>query len=888
MLFNRVAIRNFRRLQQPIRIEGLGPGLNVIAGDNEEGKSTVLRALRAALFDRHTLSGNAAAAFQPYGSQVRPEVELEFTLADKHYQLSKGFCQRPSADLIGPDGQHSGPAAEDRLKELLGFEHPDRGPADARHHGTWGMLWIEQGTAFAPLLHNERSKRTLQTTLEAEVGDILGGQQGHAILESVRSAYATFFTKTGRPRGEYSESKKNIETLVAELAEVEAKLQAYESKVDQLQRQREDLRRWDKDQIIDTQTAKLQQAEQAWAALDGLREAVGRAESAQELAASELRGAQARSQQRDSQIQALKRLDEKCAELQRQLEAAQSAAQEQQPQLDQLTTAAQSATAAAAAAQERVNAAEAAQRRQELSRLLAGLRKRLQAAASAAKVGNSAQADAEAIKATPKALETLRLLSQRLFTAQAQLAAGSPEVRFDLQVGVQHHGQPVTPGEPFVVSEETQFSLGELGSITIRPSGKDFAQATQQVQKLRQQLQQQLAQLDAPTLAAAEKALARRQELLQTAATQKELLAAHAPDGVAALEADIARQESELQRLGKTNDSNLNDPQALAEQLQAARAELEAATATAASAATALQDAQEQAAAAKNQLFELRTQLSTQQAEQQRWRELLEDARSRETDDALATALAVADATAKVAATQLQHAKTELTAAEPERLQLELEKARDTLALSKKRYAELQRTTRELQIELQSLGQTGLGERRQELQAELAQAEIHANHLEREAQSLRVLYETLEDCAREAGETFLAPVIERIQPYLRLLMPDAELLLDSDLQLTGIRRNGIDEPFDGLSIGTREQLAVITRLAFADLLHEQGQPVVVIMDDALVYADEARFERMQLILRQAAERYQILILTCRERDYLDLGAPIIRLADCREMAVATA
>src|SRR5690606_19372033 len=99
-LFKRVAIRNFRRLQQPISISGLAAGLNVIAGDNEEGKSTVLRALRAALFDKHTLTGNAANAFQPYGSQVRPEVEVDFLLRGGEFRLSKGFCQKPSADLV--------------------------------------------------------------------------------------------------------------------------------------------------------------------------------------------------------------------------------------------------------------------------------------------------------------------------------------------------------------------------------------------------------------------------------------------------------------------------------------------------------------------------------------------------------------------------------------------------------------------------------------------------------------------------------------------------------------------------------------------------------------------------------------------------------------------
>jgi hypothetical protein len=39
---------------------------------------------------------------------------------------------------------------------------------------------------------------------------------------------------------------------------------------------------------------------------------------------------------------------------------------------------------------------------------------------------------------------------------------------------------------------------------------------------------------------------------------------------------------------------------------------------------------------------------------------------------------------------------------------------------------------------------------------------------------------------------------------------------------------------------------------------------------------------MQPMLRRAAERLQVIILTCRERDYLSLGVPIIRLADCKQ------
>ena len=80
--------------------------------------------------------------------------------------------------------------------------------------------------------------------------------------------------------------------------------------------------------------------------------------------------------------------------------------------------------------------------------------------------------------------------------------------------------------------------------------------------------------------------------------------------------------------------------------------------------------------------------------------------------------------------------------------------------------------------------------------------------------------------------------------------------------------------FDSLSRGTQEQLAILVRLAFADLLAEQQQPVSVMLDDALAYSDTERLERMKFILNKAAQKFQVLVLTCRETDYLSLGAPM--------------
>jgi len=78
-------------------------------------------------------------------------------------------------------------------------------------------------------------------------------------------------------------------------------------------------------------------------------------------------------------------------------------------------------------------------------------------------------------------------------------------------------------------------------------------------------------------------------------------------------------------------------------------------------------------------------------------------------------------------------------------------------------------------------------------------------------------------------------------------------------------------------MGAREQVAVITRLALADILKSSNLPSAVILDDALVNSDEKRLKRMHLVLRKAAENLQVLILTCRERDFLTIGGKLVRI-----------
>ncbi|MEO1001386.1 MAG: hypothetical protein AAFW69_12420, partial [Pseudomonadota bacterium] len=108
------------------------------------------------------------------------------------------------------------------------------------------------------------------------------------------------------------------------------------------------------------------------------------------------------------------------------------------------------------------------------------------------------------------------------------------------------------------------------------------------------------------------------------------------------------------------------------------------------------------------------------------------------------------------------------------------------------------------------------------------------------------------------------------------LWEDAELRWSDDTLLPeALVRRGTEEPIDILSGGTQEQIAFLVRLAFARLLAASGRHAPLILDDALVYSDDDRIERMFDALQGAAEDLQILVLTCRQRAFRNLGAPTL-------------
>ena len=137
MQLTRLRIAELRRFRAPFELAGIQPGLNIFTGPNEAGKSTVVRAIRAAFFERHR--STSVEDLRPYGdSAATPVVELDFDIAGTPYRLTKSFLHKKRCELQWGGERFDGADAEDKLADLLGFQHAVAQGGGAEHTTTVG------------------------------------------------------------------------------------------------------------------------------------------------------------------------------------------------------------------------------------------------------------------------------------------------------------------------------------------------------------------------------------------------------------------------------------------------------------------------------------------------------------------------------------------------------------------------------------------------------------------------------------------------------------------------------------------------------------------------------------------------------------------------------
>lgn len=210
-----------------------------------------------------------------------------------------------------------------------------------------------------------------------------------------------------------------------------------------------------------------------------------------------------------------------------------------------------------------------------------------------------------------------------------------------------------------------------------------------------------------------------------------------------------------------------------------------------------------------------------------------------------------------------------------------------TLARTRSVVEAATREIQQLHVELAGLNaridaraQEAVEEELAEVTGSLATAKGEVARFEREVSALTRLRDTLEEARQAAREHYFEPIMRELKPLLTLLFEDAEIDFDDETLLPrSIRRKGQTEEIERLSGGMREQLAVLTRLAFARLLARDGRPTPVILDDALVYSDDDRIERMFDALHRQARDQQIIVFSCRQRAFSALGGNALNVTD---------
>lgn len=884
MLFRRIAVRNFKKLLSPIVLDGLSEGATIIAGDNEEGKSTLVHAIRTGLFERHNLTGKAAEAMQPYGSSVRPEVELEFEFNGKTYLIRKGFAQRSFAHLKTPDGQFEGQAAEERLAELLRFKVPDRGESKPDHRGILGLFWLEQGRALEGLGFGETGRSTLRASLEEEVGDVLGGTRGRKLLEAAKAKRNNLLTATGKATGPLREAINEAATAEARVKEYEAKREEYERDIGELEKLRRDLATIERDRVLERARDDLVKAEEQVRAIEDLRQKDEAAGHEAALAKAELGNVSNRWTRREELIDVLANAQCALGSSRQSLALLEMGTNDFVLRADTARASLLAAEEARSDAEARLGKSQAQARAEELNKEIGDLERRLKEVERLTAQRNEARESLSRIKIDKNLFERIQSLEAAVREARAALSTIATRIRFlpSADQAITGSGKAVRAGEDVTVVEPTQFALEGFGTIEVAPGASELADRRKTLENTEHALQNALAAAAIESVAQAKAQFAARTELEARIGEETTLVKAHAPEGIDALRAShrdrIDTRKRLSEKLHSSTLADVSDPETEAFALQTTKAAEAAARAKLDAALKAQQEHAKETAVARAKAA----------AAEENFRAAMEDLEAARRDAADAELIARLDHAREVLAAKENHrAETErkLAAANPEEVELRRKRAEATLQHVRSEKDRLLKQQIALESRLMALGQPGVGEHLDIARGELAQAITRRDRLQTEANAWALLVTSLEQAEREAKEAFLEPVIKRVDPFLRLLLPGAAVSLDEEtLEITGVVRDGRDERFDSLSGGMREQLSVLVRLAFAVYLREKGYPAAVILDDALVYADDSRFERMQLALRKAAETIQVLVLTCRARDWRSFGAPIRRLGESRTKA----
>ena len=860
MKLHRLVLTNYRGIAHR-EIEFPDHGVVVVSGANEVGKSSMIEALDLLLESRDRSTKKEVKQVKPTNSDVGSEVSAEISCGPYRFVYRKRFhkkCETELTVLTPRREQLTGDEAHERVRAIL---------AETVDNDLWHAQRVLQATSTTAV--DLSGCDALSRALDVAAGDdaALSGTEP-LLIERIDTEYGRYFTLTGRPTGGWSAAISRLADTEAAVAECAAAVAEVDERVC-------------RHSVLTEQVAELSQQRiaagprlaAARAAADRIAELTNQAREAKLVADAAAATGFAAAAAHNGRVRLLTEIETRTATV-------AAAEAEAKQAADAQSTARADAEASAAAAENAAQVLTDLQRRAESARRTVDqLADREEADRMSARLTKIAaiERDRDRLGAELSTIAVNEELLGRIEDAAAavdriggQLALTSAGVEFtaaaDIELAAGDQRVSLSAGESWSITAIGPTTVEVPGVLTARVTpGATTLDVQAKYAAAQQELTAALAAADVVDLAAARSADRRRRELQ---GSRDQLTAT-----VAGLCGDEPIDELRS-RLAQLRAGQPDQPDPVAPDIAAARAELDAAEA-ARSAATAESEARRQkAVAAGARLAELSTcatvlqnKVETQRSELDAATDRLAQERSSVSDENLAAATDAGRQAVDNAERRVIELAGELAGAAPEAVADELAAATEAAESLRDRYEDAARALREISIELSVFGSEGR-------QGKLDAAETDREHAAsrharvggraRAAQLLRSVMTRHRDSTRQR---YVEPYRAELQRLGRPVFgPTFEVDIDTDLCIRSRTLDGNTVPYESLSGGAKEQLGILARLAGAALVTKEDT-VPVVVDDALGFTDPDRLARMGQVFDSVGEHGQVIVLTCSPERY---------------------
>mgnify|MGYP000900395258 CR=1 FL=1 len=884
MIIEEITIRNWRSYREPHTFR-FDEGFNLLVGRNEAGKSTLFEAFTRVLFDRHTSRTEEIRQIQPLGSTLSPEATIVFKMNGDKYKVRKQFLQSPAAEFFTWRGDrweldHEGDSADNKVREILRGEKPGTS-SKPEHRGLCQALWYLQGDAPLP---KEAWANGVQEGLSGFVSLAARSPDEDRILKKIEDEYKAFYTPKGKVK-----SGSQLDILQEAIPKFEGELQTlYERDqgVKDLRLQLESFaeeQRWKGEALkaAHAEVADLKRKLDEGAALEGEKEQkekiVQQAEAARKEVADDLGAIDRRTKEIEEIGRTLEEMQRGTDDLQAEVRMELRVAEKHhdtwkniyEPELRQVGK-----ELGILQAIERTRQFE-----EQVTDILGDI-DRIQA------TEKELRGREHTLSTTPlptkKDLETYREQKLEQATLRGQLEQAAIRIGFDLQIEdtsitADPAAEYLTEDEEYLVLGPTAFTIGDLGTVSVRGGGSSL----EDLQAKAQSLSAGFASLFERYGATDEQELydlqQRRQEfereIKQLRKTFKELTSEKEPEQLQAefirLQQKITTEKSKIgaaphEWQALSSDAVREMSEALTKKKEELVQKIECEQEKETEAQTAHLETSKKAQEASNCLSGLHAQVKMLE------RENAEVLKSYGTYEHLQEVLAKETAA-------LERAEEDLAALLAEyKIRVEEPRAQYDEALETlKGLEEQMQSVREKIIDRKARIEEAISEdfysRIGDLEALLGVTKRKLDQVTRQAEAAKLLRDMVQAFKKEQSTALSGPVADLMNRWLVMLTNGSydSVQMNENLFPVGVSNPRYDEtlPLDCLSYGTHEQVIVLLRLAMGVLLSKDERNLVVI-DDRLVNADPVRMRRLCQILEEVAtDHCQVVVATCNDTPY---------------------